>query len=324
MKTDFIPVDYNYFDFNGRNYVKIIGRNSSGKRVCLIDSCQVYFWAILKEGTDEKKINELAKKIEKIKLEIKGRQTKVEKVEVQDKNFLGKKAKAIKIFATNYKDLHDIADCLDMPEIEKRRGYDIGFITKYIIEKNLRPLNWYEIEGDILSNSDEFGGIDQVLEVDFCIKVKRISEKAEGKFSPKIIAYDIETDEFEIGKGEIVMISLVSENFKKIITCKSNSEKKQEYVEHVKNEAELLKKFSEYIKKISPDFLVGYFSDGFDFPYIKARAEKNKIKIPIGIDGSQPRLSRVGAGLSTGKIFGIVHIDILRFIQSAYFLGEQF
>ena len=38
MKTDFIPMDYDYFDFNGRNYIKIYGRNSDEKKVCVIDT----------------------------------------------------------------------------------------------------------------------------------------------------------------------------------------------------------------------------------------------------------------------------------------------
>jgi len=152
MKTDFIPIDYDYFDFKGRNHAKIIGRNSKGKRICVIDSCPVYFWAILKQGLKENKINSLIKKIEKIKVIEKGRQTKVEKVELCDKNFLGKKVRALKIFATNYKDLHAIASKLGVKEIEKRRGYDLGFITHYIIEKKLNPLSWYKIEGEILHN----------------------------------------------------------------------------------------------------------------------------------------------------------------------------
>src|SRR4030043_6058 len=102
MKIEFIPVDYDYFDFEGRNYAKIIGRDSKGKRVCIIDSCDVYFWAILKDK---------------------------------------------------------------LSEIEKRRGYDLGFISHYIIEKKLNPLCWYEIEGEVLSNSLEFGGIDSSLDV---------------------------------------------------------------------------------------------------------------------------------------------------------------
>lgn len=314
MKTDFIPIDYDYFDFEGRNYAKIIGRNSKGKRICIIDSCPIYFWAVLKDNLKEDRINKLLKKIKKIKLNVKGRQTKVEAVELHEKNYLGKKVNAIKIFATNYKDLHDIADKLGMPEIEKRRGYDVGFITHYIMEKKVDPLYWYEISGEILDNTTEFNGISNSLDVDLCIKIDSTNQIEREVFSPKILAFDIETDEFKIGEGEILMISLVSENFKKVITWKKSKEVSN--VEYVKNEAELLEKFVEIIKKISPDFLTGYFSDGFDLPYLKARAEKHKIKLDIGLDGSQPKFSK--GRMTTGKINGIVHIDLLRFIQTAY------
>ncbi|MAG79266.1 hypothetical protein CMI40_02720 [Candidatus Pacearchaeota archaeon] len=316
MKTDFIPVDYDYFDFKGRNYIKIIGRDSKSKRICVIDSCPIYFWAILKDKIKQEKIKNIIKKIEKIKLDVKGRYTKVEKVEIHEKNFLGRKVKALKIFATNYKDLHDIADKLGMPEIEKRRGYDIGFITHYIIEKKINPLCSYEISGEVLNNSQDFGGIDMSLDVDICIKLESSKKIDNKKFTPSILSYDIETDELKLGEGEILMISLVSENFKKVITWKKTKEKKPTYVEYVKDESELIEKFIEYVKKISPDFLVGYFSDGFDLPYIKARAEKFNIKLSLGLDNSQPVFSR-GINL-TGKIKGIVHVDLLKFIRTAY------
>ncbi|MFH1430917.1 MAG: DNA-directed DNA polymerase, partial [Nanoarchaeota archaeon] len=138
----------------------------------------------------------------------------------------------------------------------------------------------------------------------------------EKKFIPQILAYDIETDDIQIGKGEILMISLVSEKgFKKVITWKK-SKKNPAYVEYVKDEAELIEKFTEYVRKVSPDFLVGYFSDGFDLPYIKARAEKHNIKLSLGLDDSQPKFSK--GVILTGKIKGIVHVDILRFIRTAY------
>jgi len=315
IQTEFIPIDYDYFDFEGRNYAKIIGRDSKGKRVCVIDSCPVYFWAILKNGLKQAKIKKVTEKIEKIRLDLKGRQTKVEKVELHDKNFLGKKEKALKIFATNYKDLHDIADKLGVPEIVKRRGYDLGFVTHYIIEKKIAPLCWYEIEGEVLANSQEFGGIDTAIDADLCINLKEFKKIKEKKFKPKVLAYDIEVDEFKIGHGEILMVSLVGENFKKVITWKKTA-KKPSYVEYVKDEEELLEKFVKYVRNVSPDFLVGYFSDGFDLPYLRARAEKLKVALSLGLDESQPKFSR--GAFMTGKIKGIVHIDLLKFIQTAY------
>jgi DNA polymerase elongation subunit (family B) len=324
MQTTFIPIDYDYFDYQGRNYAKIIGRDSKGKRVCVIDDCPVYLWAILKQGIKLQKVRKLIERIKKIQLDSKGRKTKVEKVELLHRNFLGKPVRALKIFATNYKDLHDIADQLDFPEIENRRGYDLGFITHYIIEKKLNPLCWYEISGEVLNNSLDFGGIDMSMDIDFCIKLNSSKLIDNKKFTPKTLAYDIETDKLEIGKGEILMVSLVGKDFKKVITWKKlrggggagGGSKKPSYVEYVKDEAELLEKFVEHVKKISPDFLVGYFSDGFDLPYLKARAEKHHVKLSLGLDNSQPKFSR---GITmTGKINGITHIDILKFIRTAY------
>lgn len=318
MKTTFIPIDYDYFDFQDRNYMKIFGRNSQGKRICVIDSCPVYFWAILEDGLDQKKTDNLIEKIKKIKLDMKGRKTKVEAVELHKKNFLGKEVNALKIFATNYKDLHDIADRLGLKEIAKRRGYDLGFITHYIIEKKLSPLQWYEIEGEVLNNSLEFGGVDSGLDVDFCIKLESEKRINDLGFRPKILTYDIETEDIKLGEGEILMVSMVSENFKKVITWKKalDSAKKPDYVEYVKDEADLIETFVSYIKKIAPDFLVGYFSDGFDLPYMKIRAEKNKVKLSLSLDGSQPRFSR-GIEVSA-KTKGLVHIDLLKFIRTAY------
>lgn len=312
MEINFIPIDYDYFDWQERNYARIIGRLENGKKACIVDSFEPYFWAILKPKIKENKIKQIQEKIRKIEINDKARKIKVLKTELHDKNFLGNPVKAIKIFITNYKDAHAIADKIGMKEVDKRRGYDLGYITQYIIEKKLKPLAWYKIKGETLDN-DELGGINSI-DADICLKVNSIEELPKQEFKPKILAYDIEADEFEIGKGEIVMISLVGETFKKVLTWKHCSN--QNFVECFKDEAEMLEAFVKYVKQQDPDVLVGYFSDGFDLPYLRARAEKNNIRLNLGIDNSQPTFSR--GRLLTGKIKGIIHIDLLRFIQNAY------
>ena len=312
----FIPIDYDYFDFNSRTYAKITGRNEKGKKVTIIDSCDVYFWAILHNDIKDKDIEKIRKKIESIEVEKESRISRVLRTEIHEKNFLGEKRKAIKIFITNFKDAHAIADKIDFKEVDKRREYDLNFTTKYILERKLKPLVWYEIEGEILNNSEEFGGIDSCLNVDLCLSVEKIkASDKNNEFKPKILAYDIEADEFEIGKGEILMISLVGENFRKVLTWKVKSSS-HPFVEYYKDEADMLEAFVKHIKDYNPDILTGYFSDEFDLPYLRARAEKNHMKLNLGIDNTQPIFSR-GRTL-TGKIKGIVHIDMLRFIKTNY------
>jgi len=320
MKTEinFIPLDYDYFDWQGRNYVKIIGRDEKGKRVCVIDSFQPYFWAILKPEISEKRIQEIQKEIEKIKISLPSRITKVEKTELHEKKFLGKEVKAIKIFITNYKDSHSVADKIGFEEIEARREYDVSLITKYIIEKKIKPLSWNKISGEILNNSQEFGNLDASLDVELCIKAEKIEKlDKEFNFKQKILAFDIEVSEFEIGKGEILMISLVSENLKKVLTWKSQKTKeKEDYVEFFKDEADVIEAFVSYIKEQKSDLLVGYFSDGFDLPYLRARAEKNNVKLTLGLDNKQPIFAR--GRIPSAQICGIIHVDLFKFIESVY------
>ena len=315
METTFIPIDYDYFDYNGKNYLKVYGRNEEGKRICLIDDFEPYLWAILKSGLSIKKISKVVDKIKKIELDSKGRHTKVEKVEVFDKNFLGKKVKALRISATNYKDLKDLADKLDYPEIEKRRGYDVSLVTNYIIEKKLNPLNWYKISGEVLTDL-KFGGIQEILDVDFVLRLNSKEEiKKDEKVNLKVLAYDLETDSLKPENGEILMISLVSKNYKKVITWKKSKTNKK-YVEFVKDETALIERFKECLKEYSPDVLVGYNSDYFDLMFLKERAKKLKIKLDIGLDTSEASVSQGVAVV--GRISGIVHIDLLRFIRTTY------
>ena len=316
MEMDFIPIDYDYFDYEGKNYLKIFGRNGEGKKVCVIDSFEPYLWAILKNNLPKSKIKKILEHINSISLNVNGRKTKVEKTELKDKKFLGKKVKAIKIYGTNHKDLHEIADRLGIKEIEKRRGYDINIITSYLIEKEFLPMRWYKISGEILSNSKDFGGIDNIIETDFVIRLNKKEEiKKERKFEERALSYDIETDSFKPESGEILMVSLAGKNFKKVITWKKSKTNKK-YVEFVKDEKELLEKFVEEVKKYSPDFLIGYHSDYFDFPFIKTRAKILRVSLPLGLDSSEPKISR-GISMS-GKISGITHIDLLKFIRTTY------
>jgi DNA polymerase I/DNA polymerase-2 len=315
MKFEFVPVDFDYFDFEGCNYVLMVGRNGSGKKVCVIDSYEPNFWVVLKKGF-EKKAEAIAEKIGKLEVEKAGRKTKVLRTEVKEKKFLGKDVVAIRVFVTNHKDAHDIASEIgDMKEIEFRREYDISIVSKYIKEKRIEPLRWYEIDAD-LAGLEDFGGIVKGLEVENCFVMQK-SKLLEGKedFEPKILAYDIEADNAELGKGSILMVSLFGEGIKKVLTWKDSKEK-QNYVEVLEDEGEMIERFVEVVNEYNPDILTGYFSDGFDLPYLKAASQRNKVKLGLGIDGKGPSFTR--GRIPSGRISGVVHVDLYRFIDAVF------
>jgi len=313
MEFEFVPVDYDYFDFDGMNYVRIIGRNEKGAKVCVVDSYDANFYLILKEGADAEKI---VGEIKKVEVEKASRVTKVLRTEILDKKYLGKDVKAVRVFISNHKDAHDVASAIgDIDGIDKRREYDVPLITKYIKEKGVEPLKWYTVSGESLG-IDDFGGLADALDLDICVSATKIEPlKTDKEFTPKILAYDIETSDRELGKGEIFMISLFGEGIRKVLTWKKCN-MTEDYVEFCKDEADMLEKFVECVNEYSPDILTGYFSDGFDLPYLKGRADVHKVKLSLGIDGRSPSFTR--GRIPSGKIAGIVHVDLYRFIDAVF------
>jgi DNA polymerase I/DNA polymerase-2 len=319
MKLKFIPLDYDYFDLGNESSVRLWGRSDEGKRICVIDSCDDFFWVIPKQNLSINELNRLIEKIKVIKSENAGRKVYVKKVEQHKKNFLGKQVRALKLVVSNPKDKHFISEIVKQYHgVEMKREIDIPFITRYIIEKDVLPLHWYAVDCSVV-DATEFSGIANALDVDFVVRAEKITASADLDFKPNVMAFDIEADSLEIGKGKILMISIVAESgrFKKVLTWKKvKNLHASGYVELCEDEKDMLAKFCQYIKEKKPDILVGYFSDGFDMPYLRARAEKNKIKLDIGLDGSQPVFAR--GRISSAKLTGIVHIDLFRFIETVY------
>jgi len=316
MKLKFIPLDFDYVDIGNSCFIRIFGRTDQGKRCCVIDKTDSYFWIIPKKDTD---IEKYAEKVKKTKIEHAGREAKVLDVKIKDKKYLGKSVRALQVFVNNPKDITTIKDLVKtMPETEEKKEIDINYITRYIIDKNVKPLVWQDCAGkEILDTT--YGD----LNVDIVLELSEITESEKQEdFEPKILAFDIEASGFEMAKGEVLMVSLVGKNIQKVITCKK-FQNAPENVIFADNEEDLLKKFKEEVKKYQPDCLVGYFSDGFDLPYMRASCDKNDIKLDLGLDKSNVAFTR--GIMTTSKITGIVHIDLYKFINNtiAYILQSE-
>ena len=181
MELEFMPIDYEALELEDKSYVRIIGRTGSGKRVCLINDCDIYFWAVVKEGISDKKIESLREKIEGFKIHDGSRVTKVIKTGVFEKKFLGQSVKGIKVFLDNYKNMQKIAEkVLGVDGIDKVREHDLQFITRYILEKNLVPMSWSRITGDLIAK-DDFGGIVESIDADVFLSVNKNSRSPGSK-----------------------------------------------------------------------------------------------------------------------------------------------
>jgi DNA polymerase, archaea type len=279
----FSPVDVTYKIMNGKPVVELFGK-AGNEQVCVaVEGFEPYFW-VLGDG-------EIANE-------------RVVRVEEHKKKYLGKEVRARKVFVTIPGDVPAIREKFKALEA------DILFTRRFLIDNQITPLLTYEAEGEYAE-----GGYPVPL-----FKATRIATYSEDVPALKTLAVDIETHT-QIGKDivpeqdPIIMIALYGERMQKVLTWK-HFDNSLDALEVVDSEAAMIERFAELVREHHPDVLTGYYSDGFDFPYLKARAEKYKISLNIGLDGSGIRTKK--GALPVSEITGIAHIDVLRFVKRIF------
>lgn len=303
MKENLLLIDADYTLIENKPVIRLYCKDDKGKTVLVLESLfEPYFLVMPKKG----KIAELKKKIEE--LDTKELETKILKVETVEKVWMMEKTKLIKVTIDSPRKIPDVRDAVkSWKEVEETYEYDIPFTKRFIIDKQIEPMNWLEVSGEEIKNKENY-------QVDRTVKassVKSVEIKKGIEF--KVLAFDTEFVE-EDGKSKLIMLSLAgSDGFKKVFTY-CNWEKKPNYVEIVKDEKELIEKFIKDVKQYDPDFLCSYNGDNFDFPKLKERCSELKISLKIGRDDVPVNIVRRGR-ISSAKIKGRVNIDLFNFID---------
>lgn len=287
-------IDATYKIIDNKPVIILFAKTKDGKKIIIEDSkFQPYFICITNK--------DITKEIEKLKTES-GYVTKVKKI---DKTFNGKKA--LKIYTNIPKVIPEISEEISSwPEIESINEYDILYVNRYLIDKQITPFTYFEAELKELPSNYKLPRFN----------IESIGEETED-LDPTILGIDIETyvpeDKLiDPQKYPILMIALYSKDYKKVISWK-NFPTENKYFEFVESEAELIERTKEIINKLKPDIITGYASDNFDLPYIKTRAKKYKLKLDLGLDYSE--LSVKKRGITETKINGICHIDCYKFAR---------
>ena len=300
----FFPLDAIYKIVDGKAVINLYGKTTDGRQIIILDSnFDPYFYVIPKDGAD------ISEKIKKIRIDNEKGSSYVTKTEIVTKKFLGKEVFAIKAYTNLPSSVPVIREVIkDWEIVSSIHEFDILFVRRYLIDKNITPLILHQATGEFTDQKSRA----------LVFKAEKIVQVSTDTLNnPRILAFDIETYspyDFSIDaeKNPIIMISFVGDNFKKVFVWKKFKNNSND-IEFVENEAQLIEKFRETIENYKPDILTGYFSDGFDLPYIKTRADKNKIKLDIGFDYSELKLK---SGRETSvAINGITHLDIFKFIK---------
>ncbi len=170
-------------------------------------------------------------------------------------------------------------------EFGEVREADIPFAYRYLIDKDLACMDGVKIKGR------EIGGKIKSYEID---EIERVEIEIPDL---KILAFDCEMlSSFGMPDAEKDPIIVIAVKW-------GDGEKDCEIING--EERRILQRFVEIIKTVDPDVIVGYNQDAFDWPYLRKRAEKLKVLLNIGRDGSQ--ISFKGG---RPKIAGRLNVDL--------------
>jgi len=300
MLIEFFPLDITYKEVNGRPIIYLFGRTKSGEQVCIRDNNFRPYFKVVCEPEALEKIKEVETKKNNDVLKV----TDIEEIQT---NLIEKPTKAYKVFTNLPKAVPVLKSMIrNIPEVSGVYEYDILFVRRYLIDKEIVPYSLCAIECDQVTEKSKV----PVFEVK---SIKQLEELP----NPKILSIDIEVynplgRHIDMDSYPIIMIAFYSKNYKKVLTWK-RFKTDEKYVEFLQSEADMIERFKEVIEEFKPDIITGYNSDGFDLPYIKTRAKKYKLKLDLGLDFSELNVNQRGDTKSS--ISGIVHVDVFKFIR---------
>ena len=289
-------LDADYINEKESSIIRLFCKDRNGKTVACLDyNFEPYFYILPKRGKEKG----VKKEVEKIK------SIRIKKVEIVERVLFGEKRKFVKVYCFLSTDVPKVRDIVKRwKEVEEEYEYSINFYRRYLIDHQIE--GWIDVEGEEEKKN---------YQTEKVIKIKKIKHvKSDEIPKLKLMSFDIEAVE-EGGKQKIAMISMMSKNFKKVLTYQKDKYYKK-HVEVLKDEEELLKRFVEIIEKQDPDILLGYNSDAFDFQILRERSEEYpKFKLILSRDKTRMKFTR-RARVSSARLKGRVHIDLFSFINT--------
>ena len=212
--------------------------------------------------------------------------------ELIEKKDLGIPVKLFKIFADYPGHVPQLRETVKDWGMDVREA-DILFGTRYIIDKDLVPLDGVRVEGKEV----HLGYADGVL-------AESVERRPVKDYPPlRIMAFDCEmasphgmpTPE----KNPVIIISVAT-----------NRGETRLFVMESEDDDSIIKEFLNFVREFDPQIIVGYNSDAFDWPYLIKRARKNGINFEVGKDGSKPKSGR--GNVANVKLTGRLNVDIYR------------
>ena len=277
-------LDINYEVKDHKPEVWLWGIDEEGRRVLVIDkSFQPYFYAVLKDSEDPRKVYERI-------INAKGNLPFITGIELVDKRFFGKPVKAARILCQDPDLIAQYAKAIRKIEgVEECLETDIRYSMRYLIDNDMAPCAWHEVKVEEEPNARGLQ-VDKIYSA--CSRPKRIEKEKIPylrvlSFFP--ICYASQGSPRPERDPVVVIAVATNEGEKKIFTAEEYDDKR------------LMESFIRYIKAFDPDIIVGYQTNQQYWQYLTDRATTLGIKFLIDRAGTQPHRSVYGHVSITGR-----------------------
>jgi DNA polymerase I len=283
MRVVFWLLDLNYEAKNNIPEIWLWGIEDSGKRAIVIDRNFVaYFYAVVEEGTSPESV---VKEIRKHSF------PSVAKLEIVERKYFGKPVKAIKVYCKNpdvvseyakaLRKLEGVKDCLED---------DIRYAMRYLIDNNVVPCGWHEVEVTEETDKPEV----QIDKVYLAKSFPKLLEKAEVPplriLGFSTIYYSKEGSP-KPDRNPVIMISVAT----------NRGEQKQFLANEDKNDKPVLEAFMSYVRNFDPDVVAGYDVNEQDWPFLTERCKKLGLRLRVDKAKTEPHTSVYGHVSLTGR-----------------------
>ena len=312
MGRNVVILDIDYVTYDDKPVIRLFSKDGDKNIILLDDTFEPYLYA----KTDD---------FNKAAIEIKENLDVVRVEEVVKKDFQIEET-FLKITFLHPQDLAKNRDRLrDLESIIQIREFDIPFYRRYLMDRDVIPMTEVKAIGEKV---DSFLNLDSRKQD---VEIIRLTEKLERcedyPQNFRILSFDLEVRNPHgmpnSEEDEIIMIGVAS-NFgiNQVISTKNNSPYRENFVNQVDSERDMIKTFVDIIKQNNVDIIVGYNSDNFDFPYLKDRAKILGIDLDMGMDSSDVKFIRRGY-TNAASLKGLIHVD-LYLVMRRYLTLERY
>ncbi len=293
MKLIFWLLDINHEVVDHEPEIWLWGVSEDDKRVLVIQKGYYsYFYAIPEEDREQYVVEKIKSMREKL--------TGIIEVAIADKKYFGKELKAIKVTCRDPTVVDDYAKKISKIEhVKMCLEHDIRYSMKYMIDNDIAPCSWHEVEVEKADKCIE-------AQVDAVYLAKDSPKKIEKEGVPdlRIMAFQpIYYSKKGSPKPERDPVIVIA-------TINSSGEAKL-FVSEDEDDLDVIKNFTEYVNEYDPDVLVGFESNQRHLPYLNKRSNVLGLKFSITRTGTEVHTSAYGHISVTGR----ANVDLYDFIE---------